>query len=227
MNASKVVLLSGPDDAHMPREDVMKFRLTYEGPIEATQGKAIGGQRDPKAKHKHNIRKAFHVQLKQLWSTNKFLKEVTTKEAGIPGERIPLAHYIAGQYRLNPYRFVPLVLDQYFLLCSVDILFLRRDIPGRVIYGGDIDNRLKTVIDALRRPLHPNEVKDIEPPAEGEDPFYCLLEDDKQISHLSVEADTLLDPPLTDEDADYRRARLVITVELRSYYTNWFNLSFS
>jgi len=35
-------------------------------------------------------------------------------------------------------------------------------------------------------------------PAEGKDPFYCLLEDDRLVSHLEVETDTLLDTPTGD-----------------------------
>ena len=121
---------------------------------------------------------------------------------------------------------MPLVREDWSLLCSVSILFLRRDPPGSVIHAGDIDNRLKTVIDALRRPRNAMELVGHENPGEGEDPFFVLMEDDKQVSHLEVETDTLLDPP-SDDDADKRRARLVITVELRPYYATMFNLSFS
>ncbi len=59
---------------------------------------------------------------------------------------------IADQYHEFGYRFVPLVREEISLLCSVGILFLRRDIPGSLLSAGDIDNRIKTVIDTLRRP---------------------------------------------------------------------------
>jgi hypothetical protein len=62
-------------------------------------------------------------------------------------------------------------------------------------------------------------------PKPGEDPFFCLLEDDKQVSHLSVETDRLLDP--SDGDPDQSQAKLVITVELRPYYVTMLNLSFA
>ena len=64
------------------------------------------------------------------------------------------------------------------LLCSLNILFLRRDIPGSALSAGDIDNRIKTVIDALRRPRHANELAYHATPAADEDPFFRLLEDD-------------------------------------------------
>jgi hypothetical protein len=44
-------------------------------------------------------------------------------------------------------------------------------------------------------------------PGDGEDPFFCLLEDDKQVSHISVETDTLL-YPRTGDGADLSAAHL-------------------
>ena len=118
--------------------------------------------------------------------------------------------------------------EDWSLLCSLRILFLRRDIPGSVITSaGDIDNRIKTIIDALRRPRSGNElVGDDQAPGEAEDPFYCLLEDDKQVHHLEVETDTLLDE-ITEDDADAAKAKLIITVEIRPFDITYFNLAFS
>jgi len=107
-----------------------------------------------------------------------------------------------------------------------DILFLRRDVPGSAIQAGDIDNRVKTIIDALRKPDNANELRGNESPRCDEDPFFCLLQDDKLVSHFAVETDTLLDEPQLD-DADKRRARVVITVEIRPYLPTHFNLAFS
>jgi hypothetical protein len=52
----------------------MRFRLTYEGELRPTQRDPEANQKEPLAAHKQNIRRAFHLQLKQLWATNKFLK---------------------------------------------------------------------------------------------------------------------------------------------------------
>jgi hypothetical protein len=50
------------------------------------------------------------------------------------------------------------------------------------------------------------------------------MEDDNQVSHLSVEADRLLElPPEANGDAAW--AKVIITVELRTYYTTMFNLN--
>jgi hypothetical protein len=97
-------------------------------------------------------------------------------------EKVPLWEAVASKYTDHGYRFVPLVTPEWSLLCSLRILFLRRDIPGSVVSAGDLDNRIKTLIDGLRRPLGKNELRGNEAPAEGEDPFYCLLADDKLVS---------------------------------------------
>jgi hypothetical protein len=113
------------------------------------------------------------------------------------------------------------------LLCSLEILFLRRDYPGGVISAGDLDNRIKTLIDALRMPKGASELVGNEQPAEGETPFFCLLEDDKMVTALSVETDNLLDFSHDRSDRDRRQVKLIITVELRPYDVNMLNLSFA
>jgi hypothetical protein len=76
----------------------------------------------------------------------------------------------------------------------LDILFLRRDGPGSLIKsGGDIDNRLKVLFDGLRMPQGSEELCG-DSPCQDEDPFYCLLEDDKLISKVQVETNWLLTP---------------------------------
>jgi hypothetical protein len=225
-------------------EYLMRFYLTYEGPVYSTQKDSIDQQRDAGAPHKHDMRRAFHSQLKQLWATNKFLRTHTmditnannsstrpiADNAAYWGaevaNKLPFSEIQARRYTEHGYRFAPLVCEDFSLLCSLRILFLRRDAPGSVVSAGDIDNRLKTVIDALRRPLRPAELVGNEVPKEGEDPFYVLLEDDKQVTHLEVETDTLLDAPAPG-NADRARARLVIAVEIRPYNLTYFNLSFA
>lgn len=220
----------------------MQFRLIYEGPLRPSQRDPIDQQVNPLADHKHQIRRVFHTQLKHLWATDKFLsshkmsKQLSRAQRpiaddaaywGSEEEYVPMWEVLANQNRRFDYRFVPLVTDYASLLCSLDVLFLRRDNPGSVIQSGDIDNRLKTLIDALHMPVNTPELAGNETPRENEDPFYVLLEDDKQVSHLSVETDRLLDPPKADRNEDRHMAHVVITVTLRPYYVTMFNLSFS
>jgi hypothetical protein len=72
--------------------------------------------------------------------------------------------FLAGQFARNGYNFVPLVTERLLLLCRLDVLFLRPDPPGSLIKSGDIDNRLKTLFDALRMPENASELGRCEPP---------------------------------------------------------------
>ena len=57
-----------------------------------------------------------------------------------------------------------------------------------------MDNRIKTLFDALTVPNHnANAGLNGEPEAD-ETPFYCLLEDDKLITEITITSDRLLEP---------------------------------
>jgi hypothetical protein len=108
------------------------------------------------------------------------------------------------------------------LLCGLDVLFLRPDRPGGVVWAGDIDNRIKTLIDALRIP-EANERYAQRTPGPDEQPFFCLLEDDKLVSKLSIETDQLLE---FDSPGNMNEVRLIITVHIRPYQMHMGNLEF-
>ena len=91
---------------------------------------------------------------------------------------------------------------------------MRDDPPGSILRGGDIDNRLKTLFDALKMPREQKKVGDFSEPEAGEDPFFCLLEDDALITRATVETDTLL-APVTNESKD--DARVIVTVTTQPY----------
>ncbi len=77
----------------------------------------------------------------------------------------------------------------------------------------------------------PHDAKELGPyttPAVGEDPFYVLLQDDKLLSHVSVETDVLLEPtPTANGQFLANDTRLVITVELKPYRVDVYNLHFN
>ena len=101
---------------------------------------------------------------------------------------------IADNFASNGFRWVPLVTKNDGLACALDILFLRRDMPeGLIRKGGDIDNRIKVFLDALRKPEEAQEVAGFIPTAD-EDPFFCLLQDDYYITELNISTDRLLKP---------------------------------
>jgi len=118
----------------------------------------------------------------------------------------------ASEFEENGYRFLPLVTRRLSLICRLNILMLRQGEPGGVISAGDLDNRVKTLFDALRKPKGKSELGG-EAPVEGEDPFFCLLEDDSLSTHTIVETDTLLEPV----EGLVSDVRVVIGVTVRPY----------
>lgn len=116
---------------------------------------------------------------------------------------------IADRWERCGFRFVPLITRDEGLGCALDILFLRRDHPGNFVKsGGDIDNRIKVLLDALRMPQNCDEAPDKQEPEQ--DPFFCLLEDDSLITDLKITTDRLLAPK--SEGEREHDVRLVIHV---------------
>lgn len=224
----KVILLSDPD--YQPDEGAyMQFRLTYEGPLFATQKDPVSGQVDRRSDHKHFIRQAFHPQMKRLWEITPFLRNGASSGPGAlivdgPGDPIYDQATLAARHAKYGWNFVPLVTSDLNLICGLDILFLRPDPPGSLLQSGDIDNRMKTLFDTLSCP-RPEENYHQRVPGSEEKPFFCLLEDDKLITKISVETDQLLQftkPAMPD----LHEVRLIITVQIRPYEMHLGNLQF-
>ena len=194
----------------------MEFKLTYEGRL---LGASTGRSR---ASHKHEIRKAFHPQLKRLWNVHPILNNKKMDGPGVePDSRLDV---LASRFSVGDYNFVPLVTRDLHLLCGLHVLFLRPDAPGDILRSGDIDNRLKTLFDALRRPTETGEFGGYDQPDEDEKPFFCLLEDDSLVSQIAVETDILLQD--VGGRFDDNAARLVISVTLKPYMATWDNTGF-
>ena len=173
----------------------MQFRLVYRGQLPPARW-----EEDTRRKEKHLIRKELHKQLKGLWQTHALLKQWSTPFS--ENDPRSVASGIADYFGKFGFKWVPLINERYGLACALDILFLRRDEPGNVIKaGGDIDNRLKVLFDALRVPAEPKEIEGFSPESDGsENPFYCLLQSDALINEIRVETDRLL-TPLENGDA--------------------------
>jgi hypothetical protein len=88
------------------------------------------------------------------------------------------------------------------LLAELDITLLRPGPPGAIISGADIDNRLKTLFDALKVPREPNALPPDDVPGIGEMPFFCLLGDDRLITRVNVDTDALLEPAPSPRDVE-------------------------
>lgn len=148
----------------------IEFTLFYNGPLKANGN----------PKQKHSIRQTFHPQLKTLWTQeplcnfNDFISTETSGNNTLICKR-------------GKFVFAPLVSHALHLAAEIDVTLLRPEPPGAILSrGGDLDNRLKTLFDALKVPAV-DEIPKREFPQEGEDPFFCLLEDDKLITRVSVD----------------------------------------
>jgi hypothetical protein len=156
----------------------MEYTLFYRGSL-----KVNGSPRD-----KHELRKYFHPQIKQIWNQQPFLNfQGFYKSSSEPG------HTIAR--KIGDFNFVPLVCQALYLVAKLQITLLRPETPGAIItHGGDIDNRLKTLLDSLKIPSEPTALPNNCKPGDNEDPFYCLLEDDNLVTELSVTTAQLFVP---------------------------------
>jgi hypothetical protein len=169
----------------------VEFRLIYRGELpSATRGNG-------RTEDKHRIRCEFNKQLRVLWSENRILRPWEEPRPDIthipPGAG--LSYTRALKYERCGKLFLPLIDEEHGLACSLDILFLRRDNPGGfIVSGGDIDNRIKTLFDALRVPDKCDELPPNWVPKDDEQPLYCLMEDDKLITKVTVTTDHLILP---------------------------------
>ena len=89
---------------------------------------------------------------------------------------------------------------------------LRPNEEGFIYEQGDIDGQLKTLFDSLRMPDSPSETGGATP-GEGENPFYCLLNDDRLITEVKVSTDQLLLLP-NEQEVRPNDAHVVIRVKL-------------
>jgi len=168
----------------------MDFRLLYQGQLKTNRGPM----------EKQILRREFHQQLKEL----------LTRPPMQPLKRLVEArHNRATIFELGGFTFVPLISEKLSHVARLDITLLSPEEPGRTVTRrGDLDNRIKTLLDALRMPKVKDEIPTGDSPADGETPFYCLLEDDNLLSSITVVGDRLL-RPVTDHSHVFIMIRVV------------------
>lgn len=212
---------------------LMRFRLVYKGPLSGT------GNSSKKPDQVRDIRDKIHPQLEFLWGSHSALHRLrqTAVVSTGPGVDLALTDGPFAQPRdkiKSPLReheidlsapirevgktYVPLIRKSLSLNCHLNILFLRQEDPGSlVLQGGDIDNRIKTLFDALRKP-EPDTA--LQYPQQY-DPLYCLLESDTLISGFDVDTDRLLLPQTNEQN----EVHLVIEVIVRVLKIGPWNMS--
>lgn len=153
----------------------MRFTLHYEGPLPAR------GSSTAKA----HIRDALEDQLKELWEHQPLSIDKYLNPDPKPGD-------ISALVQRHGHTWAALVSDQMGLRAELDVLLLRPGQPGNVVHGGDIDNRVKTLLDALSAPAQLTQVPTDMRPTSPTDPKFVLLDDDKLVTRLNVETERLL-----------------------------------
>jgi hypothetical protein len=213
--------------------EVMKFTLTYEGPLRSNKSNQVW-----------DLRRQFHPQLDELWRETRALNELKLQKVpanggsywameshhsidplalghGFPLKEIldndPTWRYLCHPIERHGKRYIPLIRGSLGLICGLHILFLRKEEPGALVkQGGDLDNRIKTLFDGLRMPASGDDPYN----GEIEDPFFSLLEDDSLISGFSVETGRLLTRP----GSNAAEVKLVITVTVKAAHVRSYNL---
>ena len=201
-------------------EDEMEFRLTYAGKLLSHRE-----NRQSRSLHVHSIRREFHKQLSVLWKEHPILKRSHAEGSRIPNPETS-RQKTTDQ---DGFSWKPIVRKDNGLMCMLNILMLRVGPPGGV--KSDIDNRLKTLFDALRMAHNPQELgqgtdKGMQKPEPDETPFNVLLEDDSLITRVAVNSDMLLEP-VDGVKPESAAVRLVISVIIRPYNVTHDNVDFA
>jgi hypothetical protein len=178
----------------------MEFTLHYRGPLKSNARPA----------EKHKLRCVFHEQLKQLWQQEPLVGRDKMLEPDTEGNSLVQT--------LRGFSFLSLVSKRIDMIAELDITLLRPEPPGSIIgRGGDIDNRLKTLFDALKAPSDPSDLPRDASPTDDQQPyFFCLLEDDRLITRISVDTAQLLEPVQGDTEVD-----LIVRVQAKLLSVRW------
>src|SRR6266571_1496916 len=158
----------------------MELTLFHRGALASNGGKA----------EKQSLRRVFHRQLAEFWKQNPLNDYRYLWDSALPLFK-PESDI---RRKRDQFEFVPLVNEYMYLVADLQVQLLRPEPPGSVkAQSGDLDNRMKTLLDALRMPRMVDEIPTNDAPGTDEHPFFCLLEDDALINSFSVTTHRWLD----------------------------------
>jgi len=156
------------------------------------------GQRRGTGFVKHKMRRKFSVYLRRLWRTHKVLVgfdealpvvPYPQKRSALDDDQQPFY-----QAELAGYTWIPLVTRRNKLKVDLSIELLG-DSPKVLQAKGDLDNRVKVVLDSLRMVRQASELDTADRHGGGKR-LYVLLEDDSLIQSLQVTAVPSLGSPI-------------------------------
>lgn len=150
----------------------MEFCLHYYGKLKSRDNAA----------GKHLIRQAMHEQIKSLCISDQFSNSF---KGDVEGSRCENENSMFVEHSGKRYWF--LVSEYLATVVDLNITILMPHTVGRIVQnGGDIDNRIKTLFDALRVPAVSSEIPISDSFDYATSGMYCLLEDDKLINRVSI-----------------------------------------
>lgn len=155
----------------------MKFKLLYFGELRTNPKK--------RAQHISDIRMQFHPQLKKLTQHSPW-NNLTKYMMPTPSKSPIITRHVGG------IDWNPIITPNLKLIAELDIQLLHPEIMGQA--RSDIDNRMKTLLDALRCPQNDHEVGENAPRDIG--PIFTLLDDDHLITKITVNTSHFLSPEM-------------------------------
>lgn len=173
----------------------MELTLYYRG--------ELGSNKKPK--HKQILRRAFHQQLLVLWQqypwqAERWRWDIENEIYKIQKDSQNL-EVVDIKRSIGGFTFVPLINHKIFMVADINIQILRTEPTGTLnAQSGDLDNRIKTLFDALRMPNKQEDLPKGDIPEENETPFFCLLEDDALIHKFSVTTHRWLDETVSPKE---------------------------
>lgn len=175
----------------------MKFKLLYTGELKINPKK--------RSQHLHDIRMKIHPQLKRLSEISPY----DTIKGKLFGTR-------RGIREIGGAKFFPIVTPELNLLAELDVQILHPELLETP--HADIDNRMKTLLDALKRPQSTHEVAQGTPKNEV---IYTLLDDDHLVTKMMINTSHLLyrpdaRPVTRKRDREDFELMAIITVNLRA-----------
>lgn len=183
----------------------MRFTLVFEGDL------------PPKANstQKWGIRRALEPQLRALWQSS----QLEGLERFQNPTYLPSDCYVGR--KIGSLEFIPLISPKLDLRVELKIILLSASLPGGLVNrSGDLDNRMKTLLDALSVPTPQQLVPEGSHESDGR--VFCLLDDDRLIIKLDVSNDRLL-----TEQQESRRALAIITVRPIAFRATMANIGFT
>lgn len=194
--------------------DEMHFTLVYDGVLPS-----IGNAPPPLSQSKLTavwaIRDVISRQIDRLYETHPMLagQGFVDNRIAASAVRVPIERH--GQM------FLAIARPELSLKCELDIKMLVNHAPGSVLTGtGDLDNRIKTLNDALRIPKEKHEMAGRTVPTGHA--YACLMSDDALVTSFKVVMDRHLDlanqpPQFVHLVIDVRIVPSELTVQNRAF----------